>query len=126
MILVPYFIKRTDDWIMLSIFLSLGGRQGWHIEPGTDKVILNMLKENGFPVKTLEKTSNLILAHVDSSKINLSSFYTWEEINPQTSEEDIWRTLKIPVSLWSCDVFRENFIKLANLPEYIDLLFTKV
>ena len=125
MILVPYFIERSDTWIKINIFLSSGGRGAWHIEPEKDKVILKMLKENGFPVLTLEKTAQGIFAHIDKS-IDLTPFYTWAEIDPDTSEEDVWRTLTVPVSLWSCPVFRENFFKGANLPLGVEAILNKV
>jgi hypothetical protein len=125
MILVPYFIKRNENWTTLNIFLSSGGRQVWHIESQKDKAILKMLKDNGFPVVKLEKVSELIYAEIDSS-IDLSSFYTWEEIDPETSEEDIWRTLTIPVALWTCPVFKEDYCKKVNLPPEIEKLLDKV
>jgi len=125
MILVPYFIERSDMWITLNIFLSSGGREAWHIEPEKDKAILKMLKENGFPVLNLEKTTQAIYAHIDKS-IDLSSFYTWTEVNPETSEDDVWRRLTMPVSLWSCPIFRENFFKAANLPLGVEAILNKV
>jgi hypothetical protein len=126
MILVPYFIERTENWIRVNIFLSSGGKQAWHIEPQKDKAILNMLKENGFPVKTLEKADIACYAQVDRTKLDLSPFYTWDEVEPDTSDEDVWRTLTIPVSLWTCSVFRENFLKAANLPLGVDPILNKV
>jgi hypothetical protein len=126
MILVPYFIERLDDWISVNIFLSSGGRELWNIDQEKDKQILKMLKENGFPVKTLEKKSGLIYAEIDRSKLDLSTFYTWDEIDPETSEEDVWRKLMIPVSLWSCPIFRESYVRGANLPMGLEYLLNKV
>jgi hypothetical protein len=126
MILLPYFIEKTENWILVNVFLSNGGRQAWHIESQKDKDILKMLKDNGFPVKTLNKKNGVYYAIIDNSKIDLTSFYSWEEVNPDTSEEDVWRTLTIPVSLWSCPIFRENFCKNANLPLEIHPLLDMV
>ena len=116
MILLPYFVEKTENWIFVNVFLSNGGRQAWHIESQKDKDILKMLKDNGFPVNTLNKKNGVYYAITDKSKLDLTSFYTWEEVNPEASEEDVWRKLTIPVSLWSCPIFRENFCKNANLP----------
>jgi hypothetical protein len=125
MILVPYFIERAENWISVNVFLSSGGRQAWHIEPEKDRAILKMLKENGFPVEKLEKADSLVYAEVDRA-IDLSPFYTWDEVDPDTSEEDVWRTLHIPVSLWSCPVFRETYMKAATLPSGLESILTKV
>jgi hypothetical protein len=124
MILVPYFIERTENWISVNVFLSAGGRQAWHIESDKDKAIIKMLKDNGFPILKLEKATH-IYAEIDKS-IDLSPFYSWAEVDPDTSEEDIWRTLHIPVSLWTCPIFRENFIKSANLPLGVEAILNKV
>lgn len=124
MILVPYFIERKVNWINVNVFLSSGGRQAWHIDAEKDKAILKMLKENGFPVLKLEKDTH-VYAEVDNT-IDLSPFYTWDEVDPETSEEDVWRTLKIPVSLWTCPIFRESFFKEANLPLGVEAVLNKV
>ena len=126
MILVPYFIERTEDWIHVNVFLSSGGRQAWHIESQKEKDVLKLLKENGFPVRTLEKTKLIYYADIDRANLDLNAFYTWEEVDPDTSEEDFWKKLTIPVSLWTCPVFRENFLKSANLPIGVDAILNKV
>lgn len=126
MILVPYFIERLDDWISVNIFLSSGGRELWNIDQEKDKQILKMLKDNGFPVLHLEKTPLVFYAEIDRSKLDLTTFYTWDEIDPETSEEDVWRKLIIPVSLWTCPVFRERFCISASLPTGLEYLLNKV
>lgn len=126
MLLVPYFIERRENWISVNIFLSSGGRHAWDIGSEKDKAILKLLKENGFPVKPLEKTGNIICAEVDRPKLDITPFYTWDEVDPETSEEDIWRTLHIPVSLWSCPVFRELYVRGANLPLGVEAILNKV
>lgn len=126
MILTPYFIERTDNWVTLGIFLSSGGRQAWHIEPEKDKGILKILKDNGFPCDKLEKDSQVVLAKIDRTRLQIQDFYMWEEVDPETSEQDIWRSLKIPVALWSCQIFRENFYKSVNLPSGLETLLNKV
>ena len=79
-----------------------------------DKAILKMLKENGFPALGLKRQAGLLLASIDP-KVNLSEFYMWDEIDPVTAQEDVWRIFTIPAALWTCPVFREHFWKSACL-----------
>jgi hypothetical protein len=120
MILAPYFWNTTDpNWFKLGIFLCAGGRELWNVDDkDTDKAILKMLKENGFPVLGLKRQPGLILASIDP-KANLSEFYTWDEIDPRNSSEDVWRTFMIPAALWTCPVFREHFWKSSGLPSIL-------
>ena len=116
MLLVPFFVERTDEnWLTLGIFLSSGGREIWSVD-GSDKEILEILRENGFPVLQLEKQSDVLYVNIDRAKLDLDAFYTWDEIDPDKSHEDVWRTFKIPSALWSCEVFKEQFFTCANLP----------
>ena len=127
MILIPYFIEKNDRWVTLGIFLSSGGREPWYIESKEkDKGILKMLKDNGFPLVILERLEGIVLAKLDYNKLDLHSFYTWDEVDPETSDHDVWRIIQIPVSLWSCSVFKDDFIKKCKLPSGMDILFNKV
>jgi hypothetical protein len=126
MILLPYFIERHEHWIYVNVFLSSGGRHAWHIDLEKDKVILKMLKDNGFPVVKLEKTTNVYYAEIDKNNMDLNSFYNWNEVCPDTSDEDVWRTLTIPVSLWTCPIFKENFFINAKLPLGVETILNKV
>ena len=117
MILVPYIWTKTNpEWISLGIFLCSGGRKFWSIEKATQAK--TSLKDNGFPVIELhtDKQAGIIYAMIDSTKIQMEEFYTWDEVDPVVCEQDVWRFFKIPVVLWSCPVFKENFWKTANLP----------
>jgi len=117
MILIPYFIDyRNQNWIKFGVFLSSGGRETWSIEDKTEKKITKILKDNGFPLSELNIQNGVIYAKIDYEKLNLTEFYTWEEVDPKTSNEDTWRILSIPKSLWTCPVFKEKFWISANLP----------
>jgi hypothetical protein len=117
MILIPYFIDyRNQNWIKFGVFLSSGGRETWSIEDKTEKKITKILKDNGFPLSELNIQKGVIYAKIDYEKLNLTEFYTWEEVDPKTSNEDTWRILSIPKSLWTCPVFKEKFWISANLP----------
>ena len=116
MLLVPFFVERdNENWLTLGIFLSSGGREIWSVD-GSDKEILEILRENGFPVLGVEKQSDVSYVNIDRIKLDIDEFYTWDEIDPDNSQEDIWRTFKIPTALWSCEVFKEQFFTYANLP----------
>lgn len=127
MILAPYFWNTADpNWFKLGVFLCSGGRQMWNVDDkDKDKAILNMLKENGFPVLGLKRhtSQGLLLASIDP-EVNLSEFYMWDEIDPATAQEDVWRVFSIPTALWSCPVFRENFWKSTSLPPVLTPVLT--
>jgi hypothetical protein len=74
-----------------------------------------MLKDNGFPIINLKRSSTAIFATVDVSKLRLADFYLWSDIDPKTSENDVWRLYKIPTALWSCPVFQDNFWKTSDI-----------
>jgi hypothetical protein len=119
MFLIPYFIDSSNpNWFKVNVFLCSGGRQIWSVE-AKDKVILKMLKDNGFPVLHLKKDQDYIFACIDHAKLHLSDFYTWSEVDPLSSEEDVWRTFLIPSALWTCPVFRDDFMKSSALPSVL-------
>jgi len=110
MILIPYFVDTSNqNWFKVNVFLSCGGRQHWTIDDDKDKGIIKMLKENGFPVLKLKRDNDIIYAHIDNTKLQMGDFYTWSEVDPLNSEQDVWRTFFIPTALWSCPIFKENF-----------------
>jgi hypothetical protein len=39
----------------------------------------------------------------------------WSEIDPKTSEEDVWRTYRIPTALWSDPVFKEHWWRTSGV-----------
>lgn len=116
MLLVPFFVERdNENWLTLGIFLSSGGREIWSVD-GSDKQILEILKENGFPVLGVEKQSDALYVNINRAKLEIDTFYTWNEVDPDKSQEDLWRTFKVPIALWSCEIFKEQFFINANLP----------
>jgi hypothetical protein len=119
MIVVPYFVDTSnDEWHKLHIFLRSGGRELWSAE-GTDKAIQKMLNDNGFPVVKCKKEQGVIYAQIDNSKLQMNDFYTWDEVDPGVSDEDVWRTFLVPSSLWTCPVFKEFFWKTTGLPSML-------
>jgi len=117
MILLPYFIDTSSpNWIKLNLFLSEGGKGFWHTDD-TERQVKKMLKENGFPLISLKTEQGVMYANIDSTKLNMSDFYQWSE--SQTSQEDIWRTFLIPIALWSCPVFKQEFWKSTGLPSIL-------
>jgi hypothetical protein len=118
MILVPYFWDTTNpNWTTLGVFLSSGGREVWTLDDSeTDAEITSQLLENGFPVTGLTHQGNVVYALIDQARLKMTHFYQWSEVNHKSSQEDVWRTFKIPNALWSCLVFKEHFWKSAALP----------
>jgi hypothetical protein len=120
MLLIPYFWDTSNsNWTSLGLFLCSGGDAAWSVDAtDTDKQIKDMLSENGFPVAALTRSAdhNVIYAEIDRSKLNLSDFYLWSDLDSPTSDTDVWRILKIPTALQSCPVFTEQFWLHARLP----------
>ena len=117
MILLPYFIDASNpNWLKLNLFLSDGGKSFWHTDE-TEKQVKKTLKDNGFPLLSLKTEQGIMYANIDSTKLNMSEFYQWSELeDPVTSEDDAWRTFLIPVALWSCPVFKQEFWASTGLP----------
>ena len=117
MILLPYFIDASNpNWLKLNLFLSDGGKGFWHTDD-TEKQVKKVLKENGFPLISLKVEQGVMYANIDNTKLNISEFYHWSELaDPDTSEDDIWRTFIIPTAVWSCPVFKQEFWASSGLP----------
>jgi hypothetical protein len=118
MILIPFFWDtRNTDWIQFGAFLCSGGRQYWSVDDSSG--VEAMLTENGFPVCQITVVDDIIFAEIDYEKMSLDDFYLWSDIDPKSSDQDIWRLYKIPVALWSCPVFKEHFWKTSGLLDSI-------
>lgn len=112
--LLPFFKVITPNWIKLGLFLCDGGRSVWSTDT-TDT--MGLLEENGFPVLQIITVGETVYAEIDPKTLRMDNFYQWSDINPTTSDCDSWRTLHIPVALWSCPVFKEHFWSQAKLPQ---------
>lgn len=120
MILLPYFIDTSNQsWTKLNLFLTEGGRGFWQTDE-TEKQVKKMLKDNGFPLVSLKKEQDVMYASIDKTKMNISDFYQWSELeDPSKSEDDVWRTFIIPTALWSCPVFKQEFWRSTGLPSVL-------
>jgi len=116
MILIPYFLSKEANWANFGLFLRDGGSSLWSVEAKTTLAgVKKLLKENGFPVLSVKKMGDVFYAEIRPT-INLSEYYLWSDL-PVGSDEDVWRTFKIPLALWSCLVFKEHFFKETKLPQ---------
>ncbi len=117
MILLPYFIDTSNpNWFKVNLFLTDGGKSFWHTDD-TEKQVKKMLKENGFPLVSLKVEQGVMYANIDSTKLNMSDFYQWSELeDPLKSEDDVWKIFLIPTALWSCPVFKQEFWASSGLP----------
>ena len=120
MILLPYFTDTSNpNWSKLNLFLSDGGKTFWHTDD-TEKQVKKMLKDNGFPLLSLKTEQGVMYANIDSTKLNMSDFYQWSELeDPAKSEDDVWRTFLFPTALWSCPVFKQEFWTSSGLPSVL-------
>ena len=115
MYLIPYFWDSTSnpDWCRLGFFLLEGGRSLWLVDDESSEAELEtMLLENGFPVVSFTRdTGDRIFAEIDSARLNLAAFYRWDEVNPTTAQEDVWRDFEVPRQFWNCPIFQLHFWK---------------
>lgn len=119
MILVPYFWNTENpDWIQFGVFLCSGGRSLWSVD--SSDCVKPTLEENEFPLKKLTTTNDVTYAEIDYTTLKLENFYRWDEVDYRVSECDVWRITKIPVALWSCEVFKQHFWKSLNLHPLIE------
>ena len=119
MLLIPFFWDKTStNWYKLGVFLCSGGRELWSVDDtDTDKDIKDMLVDNGFPLTRITRSQGVVFAEIDHTTLNLKEFYLWSEIDPQKSEQDVWRIYKIPSQLWACPVFKNQFWETSGLIE---------
>ena len=123
MILIPYFFSKTSngEWYNVGLFLCDGGKTLWSEEGMTDTEIQTMLLENGFPIMEygLLRRNGICFAEVSILQMNFSDFYSWED---DIVQNDLWRTLQIPCSLWKCPIFQHEFCKESKIPRIHDVL----
>jgi hypothetical protein len=121
MLLIPFFWDTTTKkgWIKFGVFLCSAGREIWSMDDtSTDADIRSLLEENGFPVSKITRMSTATFVHIDSSILKLNDFYLWSEVDPDKSQEDVWRIYNIPQSLWTCEVFKEHFWNTSDILPY--------
>jgi hypothetical protein len=114
MYLIPYvWDTRSPDWYKLAFFLLEGGRSLWLVdETASDAELEAMLLENGFPVVRFTRDSgDRIFAEIDPTRLNLAAFYRWNEVDPATAQEDVWREFEIPRQFWNCPIYQLHFWK---------------
>jgi hypothetical protein len=119
MILIPYFWNTTNpNWTKFGLFLCNNGTEAWTInETDTDNEITKTLLENGFPVTTLKHDGHRVYANIDYTRMKMENFYLWDEIDPKTTSDpkDVWRIFNIPIALWCCPVFKDQYWKTSSL-----------
>ena len=113
MYLIPYFWDPGTEWCRLGFFLLEGGRSLWLVDDTTSEAELEAMHlENGFPVIGFTRdTGNRIFAQIDPARLHMSAFYRWDEINPATAQEDVWREFEVPRQFWNCPIFQLHFWK---------------
>ena len=121
MLLIPFSWDTTTKkgWIKFGVFLCSAGREIWSMDDtSTDADIKSLLEGNGFPVLKITRMSTATFVHVDHNNLKLNDFYLWSEVDPDKSQEDVWRIYNIPQALWTCEVFKEHFWKTSDILPY--------
>ena len=91
----------------------------------TDKNIKDMLAENGFPLIRITRSQGVVFAEIDHVSLDLKQFYLWNEVDPQKSEEDVWRIYRVPSQLWICPVFKKQFWDTSGLMQEVISVLSK-
>lgn len=119
--LIPIFCKKDSNqetWMELGFFLTEGGRSMWKVDSKLSETeIKQLLETNDLPVKKIHKHSTTWIVEIDIVNLQLEMFYIWDEINPEISDLDVWKIIKVPQILWSCSVFRNEFWKSMGVLE---------
>jgi len=93
--IVPYIYKRgktSDNLVIHRVeILCEGGKTLWTEEDGTP--IKDILEPNGLYAQKIIKSRKYILAKIDTDKTDLSSMYTYSEIDSQDNETLCWKCM---------------------------------
>jgi hypothetical protein len=96
--LVPFLLKQKEstrvNTFILQVFVTEGGKELWEIGSVTspDEIQSEFLEPNDFHCETIDIHEDIIFAKLNPSQMNLSSFYTWDELQHQKKKEDCFRT----------------------------------
>lgn len=91
-----------------------GGRALWDIGTYDPKTIL---VESGFPLRGVHIQGDQIWAEIDSASLDFTEFYTWDEVDPDTATQDLWKFILAPSDLWSDPVFQQHIWVQFKHPE---------
>jgi hypothetical protein len=116
MILIPYAVYKSQkaNWLKIGIFLMDGGKALWDIGGDDPKAIL---ADSGFPVKSVRALGDQIWAEIDSTRLDLTDFYTWDEVDPEAATQDLWKFTMAPSELWTDPVFQQHLWAQFKHPE---------
>lgn len=96
--LVPFLLKQKEstrvNTYILQVFLTEGGKELWEIGSMTspDEIQKEFLEPNDFFCEAINIHNDITYAKLDAGQMNLSAFYTWEELQTQKKKEDCFRT----------------------------------
>ena len=109
MLVIPYFFNKSNK--QFGIFLSEGGRSIWSVDDTmTHTELIEMLNDNGFPLSTVEYINGNIYVIVNYEELKLDNFFLLSEVDPLTSDKDVWRLFSIPEELLKSEEFK-SFLK---------------
>ena len=110
MILIPFFLDLTHP-IRIGVFQSEGGRSFWQIgDTHSHFTILALLIENGFPVVSLETIGQIVYARIDHTQLKLNDFFLLSDVDPKTSDKDVWQIFRISSRQWITKKFKQWFV----------------
>lgn len=95
MFVVPFFyrapVKSLIEWSLqpVVVFLENRGKQLCQVDSPSE-----WLNENGFIVKQSWQQGNTLFVQIDSEKMKLRDFYSFEQVTLQQQKgtEECWRT----------------------------------
>ena len=108
MLVIPCFFSKSKK--QFGIFLSEGGRSLWSVDDNTThKEFVEILNDNGFPFKSMQNIGGIIYVTVNYDELKLTDFYLWSEVDPLTTDKDVWRIFSIPDELLKSEKIKSFF-----------------
>lgn len=105
MLVIPLFWNPLNK--QFGIFLSEGGRSVWSVDDSVSNIeLIDMLKENGFPIKYIKYMNGNAYILINYNELKLDDFYLWSDIDPLKSDKDVWRIFSIPDELLNSEKFK--------------------
>ena len=96
--LIPFLLKQKESTrittYILQVFLTEGGKELWEIGSNLSlkEIQSEFLEPNEFHCESVQIHEDRVYAKLAPDHMNLSAFYTWDELQDQKKKGDCFRT----------------------------------